>query len=50
MTLSIGHIPGLRSFGLTFQGTWDANTNTPALASGVGVKGDYFIINVDGER
>ena len=31
-----------------FQGTWDAATNSPALASGVGTKGHYYIVNVPG--
>lgn len=34
--------------GLTYKGTWDASTNTPALASGVGVQGDYYIVSVGG--
>ena len=29
--------------GLSFQGTWNASTNTPTLASGVGVNGYYYI-------
>ena len=29
--------------GLNFQGTWNASTNTPTLASGVGVNGYYYI-------
>lgn len=29
--------------GLDYQGTWNASTNTPALASGVGVNGYYYI-------
>lgn len=31
-----------------YQGTWNASTNTPALASGVGTKGYYYIVNVAG--
>ncbi len=31
-----------------FKGVWNADTNTPALASGVGQKGDYFTVSVDG--
>jgi len=40
---------------LNFQGTWNAATNTPTLTSGVGVKGDYYVVavagttNLDGE-
>ena len=33
---------------LTYKGTWDASTNTPALASSVGAKGDYYIVSVAG--
>ena len=34
--------------GLTYQGTWNASTNTPALASGVGVNGYYYIVATAG--
>jgi len=33
---------------LTYQGTWDANTNTPALASGIGTTGDVYCVSVGG--
>lgn len=33
---------------LNFKGTWDAATNTPTIVSGVGVKGDYFVVSVAG--
>ena len=33
---------------LQFEGTWNANTNTPSLSSGVGTSGDYYIISVAG--
>lgn len=33
---------------LNYQGTWDANANSPALASGVGTKGDYYVVSVAG--
>ncbi len=33
---------------LKFQGTWNANTNTPTLASGVGEQGDTFIVSEAG--
>jgi hypothetical protein len=29
--------------GLSYQGTWNASTNTPTLSSGVGVNGYYYI-------
>lgn len=31
-----------------YQGTWNANTNIPALASSVGTRGYYYIVNVAG--
>lgn len=34
--------------GLVYRGTWDASTNTPALQSGVGTKGDYYVVSVAG--
>jgi len=34
--------------GTIYQGTWNANTNTPALTSGVGTKGYYYIVSVAG--
>lgn len=33
---------------LNFKGAWNASTNTPTLASGVGTKGDYFVVGVAG--
>lgn len=40
----IGTIPT----GLVFQGTWNAATNTPTLASGTGTTGHFYIVSVDG--
>jgi hypothetical protein len=34
--------------GLDFQGSWNASTNSPALASGVGTKGEFYIVSVAG--
>jgi hypothetical protein len=34
--------------GLDYQGTWNASTNTPTLASGVGTNGYYYIVSVAG--
>lgn len=33
---------------VNYKGTWNASTNTPTLASGVGIKGDYYLISVTG--
>ena len=34
--------------GLVFQGTWNAATNTPTLASGTGTTGNFYIVSVAG--
>ena len=34
--------------GLTYQGTWNASTNTPTLTSSVGTEGYYYIVSVAG--
>ena len=34
--------------GLAYQGVWNASTNTPALASGTGTQGYYYIVSVAG--
>lgn len=33
---------------LVYKGTWNASTNNPFLASGVGNKGDYYVVSVPG--
>ena len=33
---------------LNYQGTWNANTNTPTLTSSVGTKGYYYVVDVAG--
>lgn len=33
---------------LNYKGTWNATTNSPALASGSGTKGDYYVVSVAG--
>lgn len=33
---------------LNYKGTWNAAANTPALASGVGTKGDYYVVGTAG--
>ena len=33
---------------LKFDGTWNANTNSPSLSSGTGTSGDYYIVSVAG--
>ena len=34
--------------GVTYQGTWNASTNTPTLASSAGTKGFYYVVSVAG--
>ena len=34
----------------SFQGFWDANSNTPTLADGVGNNGDYYFVSVAGSQ
>jgi hypothetical protein len=33
---------------VSYQGTWNASTNTPTLVSSVGTKGDYYVVSVSG--
>jgi hypothetical protein len=33
---------------LIYRGAWNANTNTPTLSSGIGTKGDYYVVSVAG--
>lgn len=33
---------------LVYQGTWDANANSPTLQSGVGTKGYYYVVSQAG--
>lgn len=33
---------------LVYKGTWNASTNNPTLQSGVGNKGDYYVVSVAG--
>jgi hypothetical protein len=33
---------------IVYRGTWNAATNTPTLVSGVGNKGDYYVVSVAG--
>lgn len=34
--------------GVNYQGTWNATTNSPTLATGVGTKGYYYVVSVAG--
>src|SRR5690606_5191480 len=38
----------LPSMGMQYKGTWDASTNTPTLADGLGTEGDFYRVIVPG--
>jgi hypothetical protein len=44
----ISQIPDAVIGALSYQGTWDASTNTPTLTSSVGTKGYYYVVSVAG--
>lgn len=44
----LDQIPASIKGGLNLKGAWNANTNSPALASNVGTKGDLYIITTAG--
>jgi phage-related tail fiber protein len=46
--LSLAQIPASLLGAVVYQGTWNASTNTPAFASGVGTKGYYYKVSVAG--
>ncbi len=47
-TVPLSQIPASIQGGLIYQGTWNASTNTPTLASSVGTKGNYYAVSVAG--
>ena len=47
-TIDITNLPGSIQNGLTYQGTWNASTNTPTLADGTGTQGHYYKVDVGG--
>jgi hypothetical protein len=47
-TVPISQLPSAVIGALSYQGTWNANTNTPTLTSSVGTKGYYYVVNVAG--
>lgn len=44
----LAELPTAIAGAMNYQGTWDASTNTPTLASGVGTKGYYYRVTVAG--
>lgn len=48
MVLKVVSASGGSSGGLSYQGTWNAATNTPTLVSSVGTTNNYYIVSVAG--
>lgn len=46
--LTTAQIPTSLVGALVYQGTWNATTNSPALVSGTGTKGQYYKVSVAG--
>lgn len=46
--LTSSQLPAAIVGAVVYQGTWNASTNTPALASGTGAKGNYYKVSVAG--
>lgn len=46
--LTAAQIPSSLLTGSEFQGLWNAATNSPSIASGVGTTGDYWFVSVAG--
>jgi hypothetical protein len=44
----ISELPAAVLGALSYQGTWNASTNTPTLTSSVGTKGYYYVVSVAG--
>ena len=44
----VSQMPAAVTGGMNYQGTWNATTNVPVLASGVGSKGFYYKVSVAG--
>lgn len=47
-TVPTSQLPAAVIGSVNYQGTWNASTNTPTLASGVGTKGYYYVVSVAG--
>ena len=46
--LTAAQMPSALTGAVVYIGTWDANTNTPTLSSGSGVKGNYYVVSTAG--
>ena len=47
-TVPLSQIPASIQGGVSYQGAWNASTNTPTLTSGSGTKGYYYVVSVAG--
>lgn len=47
-TVPLSQIPSSIKGGVSYQGTWNATTNTPVITSGTGSKGYYYVVSVAG--
>ena len=47
-TVPTSQLPAAVLGAVKYQGTWNASTNTPTLASGVGTQGYYYVVSVAG--
>ena len=47
-TVPLSQIPASITGGVSYQGTWNATTNSPTLTSSVGTKGYYYVVSVVG--
>lgn len=44
----VSELPAAVLGALSYQGTWNASTNTPTLTSSIGTKGYYYVVDVAG--
>jgi hypothetical protein len=47
-TVPLSQIPASLQGGVSYQGTWNATTNSPTITSGTGTKGYYYVVSVAG--
>lgn len=46
--LDISYLPSAVLGAVSYQGSWNASTNSPDIGSAVGSKGYYYVVNADG--
>jgi hypothetical protein len=44
----LAQLPSSLSGAVNYVGTWNASTNTPTLSSGIGTKGQYYVVSTAG--